>query len=156
MKGSDRFKACFPYLLPLLDGDQFGTFIHQRIPPLGAANDLFLGPLLDIYHAVPFSGIIFFLILTLGTRGATDMSRGVRFNAQQAALIDVALIFPELIANSFEEEPLPRYLAEPCANFVFYAYMSAVIYSIWSNLSGKKPNKIPYLSNWAEMAVGPF
>ncbi len=49
------------------------------------------------------------------------MSRGVRFNAQQAALIDVALVFPELIASSFENEPdFPRYIAEPCSNFVYY------------------------------------
>jgi hypothetical protein len=157
LRGSDRIKACFPYILPLLDGDQFGYYIYDRIPPLGLLDDILLGPLLNIFHAVPFLGILFFLALTLGTRTATDMSRGVRFNAQQAALIDVVLVFPELIANGFaEEDPLPRSIAEPCSNFVYYLYMSMVIYSIYSNLRGKKPNQIPYISNFAELAVGPF
>lgn len=156
LEGTDRIKACVPYLLPLIDGDPFGMYIYQRIPPLGALNDFFLGPLVNIFHSVPFLGITFFIALTLGTRGNTEMSRGVRFNAQQAALIDVALVFPELIASSFEEEPLPRSIAEPCSNFVYYSYMSAVLYSILNNLRGKKPNQIPYISDWAELAVGPF
>ena len=35
LRGTDRFKACVPYILPLLDGDQFGHYIYERIPPLG-------------------------------------------------------------------------------------------------------------------------
>lgn len=156
LQGSDRIKACFPYILPLLDGAPFGRYIYERIPPIGFLNDILLGPLLNIYHSVPFLGIGLFIALTLGTRGNTEMSRGVRFNAQQAALIDVALVFPELIAGSFEENPVPRYISEPCSNFVYYAYMSCVIYSIVSNLRGKKPDQIPYISAWSELAVGPF
>ena len=30
-----RLKCCFPYLLPLLDGNHFGYFLFQRIPLLG-------------------------------------------------------------------------------------------------------------------------
>mmetsp|Transcript_16589 Transcript_16589/g.30003 ORF Transcript_16589/g.30003 Transcript_16589/m.30003 type:complete len:210 (-) Transcript_16589:331-960(-) len=157
LQGSDRIKSCVPYVLPLVDGDHFGNYIYERIPPLGVLDDILLQPLVGLFDTVPFLGLILFVALTLGTRGNTDMSRGVRFNAQQAALIDVALVFPELIASSFENEPdLPRYIAEPCSNFVYYAYISAVIYSIVSNLRGKKPNQIPYISEWSELAVGPF
>ncbi len=156
LKGSDRLKACIPYMLPLLDGDKFGTYIYDRIPPLGFLHELWLGPLVNIYNGIPFSGIIFFVALTLGTRGATNISRGVRFSAQQAALIDAALVFPELIGSSFENEDLPSYVMEPCMNFVWYTYMAMVIYSIYSNLRGKKPDQIPYISGYAEMVVGPF
>ena len=156
LRGTDRFKACVPYILPLLDGDQFGYYIYQRIPPLGFLNDITIGPLANIYHAIPFMGIALFLALTVGTRFNTDMDRNVRFNAQQAALIDVALIFPELISSGFVDDPAPRYLAEPCANFVWYAYMTAVVYSIVSNLRGRKPEQIPYISPWADLMVGPF
>lgn len=157
LQGSDRIKSCVPYVLPLVDGDHFGKYIYERIPPLGDLDDILLQPLVRLFDTVPFLGLILFVALTLGTRGNTDMSRGVRFNAQQAALIDVALVFPELIASSFENEPdFPRYIAEPCSNFVYYAYMAAVIYSIVSNLRGKKPNQIPYISEWSELAVGPF
>ena len=156
LEGPDRFKACVPYILPLLDGDQFGHYIYERIPPLGFLNDLFLGPLVNIYHSIPFLGVGLFIALTLGTRFNTDMNRNVRFSAQQAALLDVALIFPELIASGFEGDPLPRSIAEPCANFVWYAYMTAVVYSIYCNLKGRKPDKIPYISGYSDMMVGPF
>lgn len=154
LRGSDRLKACVPYMLPILDGDQFGRYIYERIPPLGLLDDIILGPVLNVYHSVPFIGLILFVFLTLGTRGNTNMSRGVRFNAQQAALIDVGLIFPELIGSSLVGVDVPRYLSEPCSNFVYYAYIAAVGYSIVSNLQGKKPDKIPWISGNAEMMTG--
>lgn len=156
LRGTDRFKACVPYILPLLDGDKFGQYIYERIPPLGLINEVTVGPLAEIYRNIPFLGVGLFVALTLGTRFNTDMDRTVRFNAQQAAMIDVALILPELISSGFEENPVPRYLTEPCANFVWYAYMSAVLYSIVMCLRGRKPDQIPYISPWAELMVGPF
>ena len=121
LQGSDKIKACVPYVLPLMDGDQFGHYIYERFPLLGEVNDLLLGPLVHLQHKIPFLGVGLFIALTLGTRFNTDMNRNVRFSAQQAALIDVALIFPEIIAGGFQgENELPRYIAEPCSNFVWY------------------------------------
>ena len=157
LKGSDRIKACVPYILPLLDGDQFGHYIYYtRFPILGEINDFLLGPLIHLHHKIPYLGVGLFILLTLGTRFNTDISRNVRFSAQQAALIDVALIFPELIWSCFAEQPLPRYIVEPCNNFIWYAYMSAIIYSVYSNLKGQKPDQIPFISPSAELMVGPF
>jgi hypothetical protein len=156
LRGSDKLKACVPYFLPLIDGDQFAHYIYDRVPALGALNDFFLGPILAISHNVPFFGTALFVALTIGTRFNTDMNRNVRFSAQQAALIDVTLILPELIGSGDSGEPLPRALLEPCNNFVFYVYMSAVIYSVVSNLNGKKPDQIPFLSAYSELMVGPM
>jgi hypothetical protein len=156
IEGTDRLKACIPYLLPLMDGDHFGYYIYQRIPFMGVFDDWTIGPLSDLAHGIPFLTLGLFVALTLGTRFNTDMSRNLRFSAQQAALIDVALLIPELISSSFVEDPVPRYIAEPCSTFVWYAYMSAVIYSVYSNLRGKKPDQIPILSQYSELMVGPF
>jgi hypothetical protein len=156
IEGTDRLKACIPYLLPLMDGDHFGYYIYQRIPFMGVIDDWTIGPLSDLAHSIPFLTLGLFVALTLGTRFNTDMSRNLRFSAQQAALIDVALLIPELISSSFAEDPVPRYIAEPCSTFVWYAYMSAVIYSVFSNLRGKKPDQIPFLSQYSELMVGPF
>lgn len=156
IQGSDRLKACFPYILPLVDGDKFGHFIYDRFHLLGELNDFLLGPLVAVQTKIPYIGIGLFVLFTLGTRFNSDMNRNVRFSAQQAALIDVALIFPELVGSGFEEDPLPRYIAEPCSNFVWYVYMTAVIYAIVSNLQGKKPDQIPLISPVADLMVGPF
>ena len=129
IQGTDRIKACVPYLLPLMDGDQFGQFIYERISILGALNEVTIGPLADLTRKVPF--------LSLG-------------------LFDVALLIPELISSGFQQDPLPRYIAEPCSNFVWYTYVAAVLYSVTSNLRGKKPDKIPFLSSSADQMVGPF
>lgn len=156
LQGSDRFKACVPYILPLIDGDPFGVYIYDRIPPLNLLHEIFLEPLVYINHKVPFFTLGLFLAFTLGTRFNTSIDRNVRFSAQQAALIDIALLFPELIASGFQEDPVPRYIAEPCANLVFYSYMSAVLYSIYSNIRGKRPDEIPFISSGANLMVGPF
>ena len=156
LNGADRYKACIPYLLPLLDGEVFGRYIYERIPPLGFLDGLFIGPLYSVYSHVPFLGLILFIALTLGTRGNTNMPRGLRFNAQQAAMIDFFLVFPELIGSAFEGADMPRTLVEPCMNFVWYSYMSMVLYSIYCNIRGTKPDQIPWVSSYAELLVGPF
>jgi len=85
------------------------------------------------------------------------MSRMVRFNAQQAVLIDVLLIVPSWMAQGIERGGgAPRVLDEMGCNFVYYALTAGVLYSVVSNLNGKKPDEIPYLSGAAEFMVGPF
>jgi hypothetical protein len=155
IEGADKIKACIPYVLPLIDGDHFGTYIYQRIPALGLVDDVLLQPLVNFAHAIPFSSVLLYLALVLGTRNER-FSRGVKFNAQQAALIDVALVIPEVIAGSMEGSDIPRYIMEPCSNFTYYAYMSMIVYCLVSNLRGRKPNEIPFISETAERAVGPF
>jgi hypothetical protein len=156
LEGSDKFKACIPYLLPLLDGELWGKYIYDQVPPLGFLDSLFVGPLYETYSQVPFLGLIIFVALTLGTRGNTEIARNVRFNAQQACMIDITLVVPELLGSGFEGDDMPRWLQEPCMNFVWYYYMSAVLYCIFCNLRGKKPDQIPWLSGIAELLVGPF
>lgn len=85
-----------------------------------------------------------------------NMSRNVRFNAQQAVLIDVALILPTIVQQGFADVDVPRVYAEIGCNFVWYAYMSAVVYSVAMNLRGRKPDGLPILSGFAEQMTGPF
>jgi len=153
--GQDRIKACIPYLLPMIDGDHFGRYIYLNFPVLKAIDDVTIAPLANIVHSVPFLSLILFLILSLGTR-SSDMARGVKFNAQQAVLIDVALIFPELIGGAFEGQRMPTLLMASASNFVWYFYITCILYSVVSNLRGKKPDQIPWISNAAEMSVGPY
>ena len=157
LHGPNRIKACIPYILPLLDGDQFGNYIYERISLLGCVNAWTLGPLVDLFHKVPFLSITLFIALTLGTRfNFEGMDRNVRFNAQQAALLDVTLLLPEFIGSAFTDDPLPRWIVEPCNNLVYYVCITTVGYCIYSNLRGKKPDQLPYISSGAELMTGPF
>mmetsp|Transcript_12818 Transcript_12818/g.24054 ORF Transcript_12818/g.24054 Transcript_12818/m.24054 type:complete len:240 (+) Transcript_12818:110-829(+) len=156
LQGSDRIKACIPYVLPLLDGDFFGKYIYQRVPPLGTLDQLFVEPLVSILQSFPFLSLILFCLLSLGTRNAQGMSRNVRFNAQQAVLIDIVLIFPTIVMEGLRDVDIPRVWAEFGCNFVWYFYMSAIVYSVAMNLRGKKPNGLPILSDAAEFMTGPF
>lgn len=155
IRGADRIKSCIPYVLVLIDGDMFGKYIYERIPPLGTLDYIFLRPIVQGVQAAPFLSIVLFAIFALGPR-LTDQSRPIRFNAQQAVFLDVAILFPSLIAESVVDAHLPRAILEPAANFVWYTYMSAVLYCITSNLRGKVPNQIPWISGMADNAIGPF
>ena len=86
LQGTDKIKACVPYILPILDGDHFGHYIYERIPPLSLVHDILLGGLLQLWDAFPFSGLILFIALTIGTRGNTEMDRNVRFSAQAGTI----------------------------------------------------------------------
>lgn len=155
ISGRDRLPACLPYLLPLLDGDKYGRYIYQQLPPLKFVDQVLLGPLLSVYNALPFASIIFFFALTFGSRNG-NFSRGIRFNAQQAILIDIALIFPDIVGSITPKGIMPQLLVEPATNFVYYAYVTCVIYSVVSNLTGKKPDGIPVISEAAEQGIGPM
>jgi len=51
---------------------------------------------------------------------------------------------------------VPRVWVEAGFNFVYYALMAAILYSVFSNLSRKKPDAIPYLSGEGEFIVRSF
>lgn len=157
IRGPDRIKSCIPYVLPLIDGDSFGKYIYERVPPLEMLDYVFLRPIMEVFQAVPFLTILLFMAFALGPR-LTNQTREVRFNAQQAILIDVVLIIPQLIGEAVAEADakLPRGVVEPCSNFVWYAYVSMVVYCVVSNLRGRKPDQIPFISGMSDFAIGPF
>lgn len=157
IRGPDRIKSCIPYILPLIDGDNFGKYMYERVPPLGTIDYVFLRPIVDGFNAAPILSILLFVTFALGPQ-LTGQSREVRFNAQQAILIDVALILPSLLGTAVAEAGanFPRSIMEPSSNFVWYAYVSMVIYCVVSNLRGNKPDQIPFISGVADYAVGPF
>jgi len=152
--GSERILSCLPYLVPILDGDRYGRFIYNRFPLLGAADTILLGRLKSVWSSLPYVNLIAFFLLLVLVRN-TYIPRSIRFNMQQALLLDVTLILPSL-SSLMSWLVVPEYIKEPATNFFFYYLVTSVGYSLFSNLSGKKPNQIPLISEAAEMQVGPF
>ena len=99
------------------------------------------------------SGFVFFIGLSLTTRN-TNLPRFIRFNVQQALLLDIILIIPTLFAD-FGAAPLPQQLSIVGSNCVFYAWLLVVTYSWVCNLQGKTPDQVPLLSDAASMQIGP-
>ena len=157
--GKDRILSCLPYLLPILDGDSYGRYIFRAFPPLGLADAILLGPFHLIYDSIPFFGLIAFFGLTFASRNP-DIPRSIRFNMQQAVLMDIILIFPSLFGRFGSiggiGGGMPRILVESGNNFVFYVLVAAVGYALFSNVTGKVPNQIPWVSEAAEQQIGPF
>ena len=65
LEGADKYRACVPYLLPLLDGEKFGKYIYESVPPLGFLDSLFIGPLHETYAQFDWLGLLLFCALTL-------------------------------------------------------------------------------------------
>mmetsp|Transcript_9698 Transcript_9698/g.12807 ORF Transcript_9698/g.12807 Transcript_9698/m.12807 type:complete len:217 (+) Transcript_9698:91-741(+) len=148
IEGPDRVLSCLPYLIPLLDGDRYGRFLFYAVPALGQVDFLLLGPFKAIYSSIPFAQ---FIALSTLSRNP-DLPRPLRFNMQQALLLDIALIFPSLLGQL--QIPLPNVLAASGSNFVYLAMVASVGYSLISNLTGKVPDKIPIVSEAAGSSIG--
>jgi len=153
MDFSDRILSCAPYVLPIVDGVEFGKYIFMRIPVLGVVEKLTLGGMVNIFDKVPFSQLILFVALSFASRNP-EIPRQIRFNMQQAILIDIALIFPSVLGGVANN--LPRFIVEPSTNFVFYVFAACVGYSVVCNLIGKVPNQIPFISSTADEQIGPM
>jgi len=155
MSVTDRALSCLPYLLPLVDGDRYGRVLFALVPTLGAIDSILLGPFNALFAAIPFLQLICFFGFTILARNP-EISRPVRFNLQQAVILDIALFFPSLLGQVMSSLPfaLPRFLVEGGSNFIFLALLAAVGYSVVSNVSGKVPNGIPVVSDAVETQIG--
>ena len=152
MSGTKCALSCLPYLLLMLDGNKYGRFIFALVPALVMVNYVVLGPFKALYIVVPFLQFGLFIGLTLLAQNP-EIPRPVRFNLQQAVILDILLFFPTLLG---EVTGLfaPLFLVESGSNFVFYDLVATVGYSVVSNVIGKIPDQIPVVSEAVEMQIG--
>jgi len=148
----DQAFAAAVYLFPVTDGFFFGKFIYQQIPPVGALAES-IYPAIQAFDAIPFSGLVFFLVLSSFSRNA-NLSRFLRFNLQQALLLDIALIIPGFVGNAGSMFPIE--LQQVGSNTVFYFMVLVIGYAWVSIAQGKTPDQVPVLSDAANQAIGPF
>eukprot|EP01035_Chromulina_nebulosa_P018939 gene18939-24746_t len=93
---SDRLVSVIAYLIPLFDSFQYGK---QFLTNFGD-NPLtfFIAILYNIYANVPFSGLVAFFALTIVSNNLR-VNKLIRFNIQQAILIDIAMIVPGILGG---------------------------------------------------------
>ena len=97
-RASERAIAALSYLLPLLDGLKYSKFLLLQFPLFGLAL-LPLKPAIDLWYSLGFLQILVFFGLYLGVVQNREMSYFARFNAQQAVLLDILLIVPDVLAR---------------------------------------------------------
>ena len=95
---ADRAIAALSYLLPLLDGLKYSKFLLMQFPLFGLAL-LPLKPAIDLWYGLGFLQIAVFFGLYLGVVQNQKMKYFTRYNAQQAVLLDILLIVPDVLAR---------------------------------------------------------
>jgi len=148
---TDRALSILPYLLPLLDGLQYGRFL------LGAADDgsnpfiAALAIVYTLYNAVPFSGLIAFFALDFLSNNPR-INRLVRYNMQQAIFLDIALFFPGLATGLIGlglgamKVELPQLAVQLGTDAIFVGVLLALGYCTVSSILGVVPDKVPLIS----------
>jgi HD-GYP domain-containing protein (c-di-GMP phosphodiesterase class II) len=147
---TDKLLSVLPLLLPLLDSVQSGGHLlstHQDNPLV-----LGLAILFQLYRSVPFSAFIaFFALSAVGNN--LSANRLIRFNANQAIFLDVAMFLPGLLASLValiaggSGVQIPQGIAELGQDAVFVTTLLAIGYSAVSSLLGVTPDKIPFISD---------
>ena len=143
----ERIFACLPYLLPLIEGLAFGTYLFQQVPALGLAfAPLF--PLIQIYTSVPFAGLIVFFALFFLVVRNESIAHFIRFNTMQAILIDIVLVLCSLGLQIFGAS----FAGEILSNTVFIGLVAAVGYSVIQSALGRYA-EVPVISEAVYMQV---
>jgi len=152
---TDKIVSVLPYLLPLLDGLQFGRFLLEGQDNPAVA---ILAILFGLYRSIPFSGFVAFLALSTFS-GNLRINRLIRFNMQQAIYLDIALFLPGLIASlqglitSGLDVKIPEVVSQLGSDAVFLTLLAAIGYSVISSTLGITPDKIPFISDTASQRI---
>jgi uncharacterized membrane protein len=155
VEAPDRLVAAVAYLYPFLDGAHHGRFLLARFPFFSAL----LGPLAPaarLFHSSPLTPFLLFLTLYFAVvRNQQAFSRFVRFNAMQAVALDVLLIFPDLLAQSFAPSSASGVgfdIFQSMENTVFLFLFVCLLYGGGACLLGKTP-RLPIVADAAERQV---
>lgn len=155
VEAPDRLVAAVAYLYPFLDGAHHGRFLLAQFPFFSAL----LGPLAPaarLFHSSPLTPFLLFLTLYFAVvRNQQAFSRFVRFNAMQAVALDVLLIFPDLLAQSFAPSSASGVgfeVFQSMESTVFLFLLVCLAYGGGACLLGKTP-RLPIVADAAERQV---
>ena len=146
LEGAQRILSCFPYILPMMDALNYGRFLFQKVPLMATIFMKPLQPFVELSQTCPMLSFVSFLGLFLFVVRNKSMPRFVRFNTMQALLLEIILIFPQILTSSNMGGLIPFMFTEFISNMTFYAVVSIVGYSCICNIRGELPCKIPVIS----------
>lgn len=137
----------------MLDGLKYAKYLLMGFPLFGIALVPLL-PVIQLWESLGFLQIVFFFGLYLGVVNNRELPTFTRFNAQQAILIDILLIVPDLLLRSFDNPSGGAGLQALVLidNTVFlYVYLCALA-GVGASLAGKY-FRLPLVGEAAESQV---
>jgi hypothetical protein len=156
---TDKLLSLLPYLLPLLDVLPYGGKLIDSWNPEPNPLLLILGVIYQLYTTIPFSGLILFFGFNLVSNNL-QLNRLVRFNIQQAILLDISLIIPGIIGSICEivykqtsGNDVPVSVEQASSAVTFLLVAVAIGYSVISTVAGQEPDKLPFISSRVKQRV---
>ncbi|KAI4390066.1 hypothetical protein MLD38_002217 [Melastoma candidum] len=148
----DRLISAVVYFYPFFDGIQYGRYLITQYPTFGSLIYPFL-PSIRAFRSFPLNSFLVFVTLYFVVVRNQNFSRYVRFNTMQAIVLDVLLIFPELLERTFSvREGIGFDLLMSLDSTVFLYLLVCLVYGSGCCLVGKVP-RLPIVAEAAEKQV---
>ncbi|XP_047965950.1 protein TIC 20-v, chloroplastic-like [Salvia hispanica] len=134
------------------DGVQYGKYILTQFTPFQALIQP-LVPAIRVFKSFPFNGFLVFLTLYFVVVRNQNFSRYVRFNTMQAIVLDVLLIFPDLLERTFNpRDGVGLDVLMSLDSTVFLFLLVSLIYGSSACLLGNLP-RLPIVAEAADRQV---
>ncbi|KAJ8500334.1 hypothetical protein OPV22_010886 [Ensete ventricosum] len=149
----DRILGAACYLYPFLDGVHYGRFVLTEFPSLQLVLQPFV-PAIHLFRSSPLiPSLLFFTLYFAVVRNPSRFGRFVRFNTMQAIVLDVLLIFPDLLERIFNPNGgIGLELLQSFDSTVFLFLLVSLVYGSTACLMGQVP-RLPLVAEAAEMRV---
>ncbi|KAH6778616.1 TIC 20-v-like protein [Perilla frutescens var. hirtella] len=148
----DRLISAVAYFYPFFDGVQYGKYVITQFAPFQAFIQP-LVPAIRVFKSFPFNGFLVFLTLYFVVVRNPNFSRYVRFNTMQAIVLDVLLIFPDLLERTFNpRDGVGLELMMSLDSTVFLFLLVCLVYGSSSCLLGQLP-RLPIVADAADRQV---
>ncbi|XP_057540537.1 protein TIC 20-v, chloroplastic-like [Amaranthus tricolor] len=148
----DRLISAICYFYPFFDGIQYGKYVVNQFTPLQLLIQP-LVPAIRVFKSFPLNGVLVFFALYFVVVRNSNFSRYVRFNTMQAIVLDVLLIFPDLLERTFNpKDGIGLDLMMSLDSTVFLFLLVSLIYGTSSCAIGQIP-RLPIVAEAAERQV---
>ncbi|KAK0599805.1 hypothetical protein LWI29_008791 [Acer saccharum] len=148
----DRIISAVCYFYPFFDGIQYGKYVITQFTPIQVLIQP-LVPAIKVFKSFPFNGFLVFLTLYFVVVRNNNFSRYVRFNTMQAIVLDILLIFPDLLERTFNfSDGFGLDLMMSLDSTMFLFLLVCLIYGSSSCFLGQVP-RLPIVAEAADRQV---